>query len=111
MLLCPKSKKVELDMSICIHDVNIKNTYLYTYLDQHLNLKSFLKDVIQHVNFKLFLFGKIRHLLTFTSAVLVYKQMVLPFFDYLDILIDGGTKFYIDKMQRLQFRGIYISTV
>ena len=89
MLLCPKSKKVELDMSICIHDVNIKNTYLYTYLGcnlgQHLNWESFLKDVIQRVNFKLFLFGKIRHLLTFTSAVLVYKQMVLPFFDYLDI--------------------------
>ena len=46
VLLCPKSKKVELDMSICIHDVNIKNTYLYTYLgcnlDQHLNWESFL---------------------------------------------------------------------
>ena len=34
--------------------------------------------------------------------------MVLPFFDYLDILIDGGTKYYIDKMQHLQFRGIKI---
>ena len=32
--------------------------------------------------------------------------MILPFFDYLDLLIDGGPKLYIDKLQRLQFRGI-----
>ena len=37
-----------------------------------------------------------------------YKQMVLPFFDYLDILIDGGTRKYLDKLQALQFRGIKI---
>ena len=55
-------------------DVNIKNTYLYTYLgcnlDQHLNLESFLKDVIQRVNFKLFLFGKIRHYFIVTTGLL-----------------------------------------
>ena len=92
--------------------VNIKNTQSYTYLgctlDQHLSLKNFLKDIIQRVNYKLFLFGKIRYLLTFSAALLVYKQMKLPFFDYLDILIDGGPKYYIDKLQRLQFRGIKI---
>ena len=34
--------------------------------------------------------------------------MVLPFFDYLDILIASGPKKYIDKLQALQFRGIQI---
>ena len=34
--------------------------------------------------------------------------MILPFFDYLYILIDGGPKLYIDKLQHLQFRGIKI---
>ena len=34
--------------------------------------------------------------------------MVLPFFDYLDILIDGSRKMYSEKLQRLQFRGIKI---
>ena len=37
---------------------------------------------------------------------MVYKQMVLPFFDYLDILIDGCAKKFVDKLQTLQFRGI-----
>ena len=44
-------------------------------------------------------------MLTFAAAILVYKQMVLPFFDYLDILIDSGLKLHIDKLQQLQFRG------
>ena len=47
-------------------------------------------------------------MLTFKAAVLVYKQMVLPFFDYMDILIDSGPKKYINKLQILQFRGIKI---
>ena len=42
------------------------------------------------------------------SAVLVYKEMVLSFFDYVDILIDSRSKKYIEKLQILQFRGIQI---
>ena len=63
---------------------------------------------IQKINYKVYLFGKIRYLLTFTAAVLVYKQMVLPFFDYLDIILDSCSKYYIEKLQKLQFRGIKI---
>ena len=42
------------------------------------------------------------------SAVLVFKEMVLSFFDYVDILIDSRSKKYIEKLQILQFRGIQI---
>ena len=34
--------------------------------------------------------------------------MVLPFFNYMDILIDAGPKKHIDQLQELQFRGIKI---
>ena len=47
-------------------------------------------------------------MLTLTAAITVYKQMVLTFFNHLDILIDGSTKYYIDKLQHLHFRGIQI---
>ena len=57
---------------------------------------------------KNYLFSKIRHFLTLSAAILVYKQMVLPCFEYLDMLIDSGQKYYIDKLQQLQFRGIQI---
>ena len=74
----------------------------------HRSYNVFLKSIILKVNYKLYLFNKIRYMLTFEASVLVYKQMVLPFFDYLDFLIDSGLKCYIDlyKLQCLQFRGI-----
>ena len=82
--------------------------YLGVNVDQNLNFEGFLKSIIQKVNYKLYLFSKIRYVLTFAAAVLVYKQMVLPFLDYLDILIDSGPKKYVEKLQILQFRGIKI---
>ena len=77
-------------------------------IDCHLSFETFLKSTITKVNYKLYLFSKIRSLLTFAAAVLVYKQIILPFFDYLNILIDSGPKKYIDRLQVLQFRGIKI---
>ena len=83
--------------------------HLGANIDNNLLFDSFLKSIIQKVNYNLFLFSKIRYVLTFVSSILVYKQMVLPFFDYLDILIDSGPKKYIDKLQILQFRGMKIT--
>ena len=91
---------------------NVSSVITYSYLgvdiDCTLTFESFIKSIILKVNYKLYLFSKIRYILTFTAVVLVHKQMVLPLFDYLDILIDGGPKKYIDKLQTLQFRGIKI---
>ena len=39
------------------------------------------------------------------SYMTIINIMVSPFFDYLDTLIDGCTKKYVDKLQTLQFRG------
>ena len=39
-------------------------------------------------------------------AILIYKSMVLPFFDYADILIDKANGQGLDKLQRLQNRGL-----
>ena len=34
--------------------------------------------------------------------------MILPFFNYSDIILDSCPKLYIEKLQKLQFRGIKI---
>ena len=49
-------------------------------IDKNLSFEPFLKSVIKKVNYKLYLFSKICYLLTFNAVILVYKQMVLPFF-------------------------------
>ena len=114
MAICSKHKNIlssdENPIMKSGHPVLPVNTYTYLGVDIDCNLtfESFIKSTIKKVNYKLYLFSKIRYVLTFAAAVLVYKQMVLPFFDYLDILVDSGPKKYIDKLQALQFRGIKI---
>ena len=114
MIVRSRSKKLVYNekTQICKADDIIGNVQIYTYIgvDIHSNLtfESFLKSIIKKVNYKLYSFSKICYVLTFAAAILVYKQMVLPFFDYLDILVDSGPKKYIDKLQSLQFRGIQI---
>ena len=107
MILCSKyNVEVECDGK----EIKLVDNYVYlgVDLDRHLTFEPFIKNTIQKVNYKLYLFCKIRYLLTSTAAVLVYKQMVLPFFDYLDIILDSCSKYYIEKLQKLQFRGIKI---
>ena len=86
----------------------ISSTESYLYLgvnvDQNLFFDNFLKSIVQKVNCKLYLFSKIWFVLTINAAV----QMILPFFGYLDILIDSGPKKYVEKLQLLQFIGIKI---
>ena len=88
----------------------ITYTYLGVDIDCTLTFEPCIKSIIRKVNYKLYLFSKIRYILTFTAAVLVYKQMVLPFFDYLDILIDSSPKKYIDRFNLEELR-LYINII
>ena len=76
----------------------VGNTDKYVYLGVTMNIyltfEPFLKSIIQKVNYKLYIFSMIRYILPFNAAVHIYKQMVLPFFNHLDILIDSVQKHY-----------------
>ena len=103
MYLCSRGNNCCIDDTLMLRkdDAYISNTESYIYLgvnvDQNLVFDNFLKSIVQKVNYKMYLFIKIRYVLTANAAVLVYKQMILPFFDYLDILIDSGSKKYVEK--------------
>ena len=40
--------------------------------------------------------------------MLVYKQTILPYFEYCDFLIDSCCKKELDKMEKLQYRALRI---
>ena len=42
------------------------------------------------------------------TAMLVYKQTILPYFEYCDFLIDSCCKKELDKMEKLQYRALRI---
>ena len=60
--------------------------YLGVNLDQTINFKYHLECLISNISFKLYMFNKIRRFLNEKCAIIVYKTMLMPFFDYCDIV-------------------------
>ena len=77
-------------------------------LDQTLNFKYHLESVINNVTFKLYLFSKIRTFLNEKCAITVYKIMLMPFFDYCDIIYMFTGSNELRKLNRHHIRGINI---
>ena len=54
--------------------------YLGVHLDQTLNFKYHTELLLKLINHKLYMFSKIRKYLNVTSALEIYKTMILPYF-------------------------------
>ena len=76
--------------------------YLGFTLDSSLSFSSHITDVIKKVIHKRLLLSKIRPFLTEGVALSIYKMMILPYFDYCDIVYQGACVRELDKLQRLQ---------
>ena len=57
---------------------------------------------------KVFKLKKLRKQMSAATAMLVYKQTILPYFEYCDFLIDSCCKKELDKMEKLQYRALRI---
>ena len=106
--------KIKRTPTIPIYIDNQSIDYVTTYkylgitIDQTLNFNVHANQVIKTVSYKLFLLQKIRKYITTQAAINIYKAMVLPYFDYGDILYHHTSSKLIDKIQKLQNRGLRI---
>ena len=71
-------------------------------MDKHLN--NGYKMAYQ----KVFKLKKLRKQMSTNTAMLVYKQTILPYFEYCDFLIDACSKREQDKIEKLQYRALRI---
>ena len=60
--------------------------YLGLLLDSTLNYSSHIATVVNVETHKMILLGKMRKYLNEQVATLIYKSMLLPYFDYADVL-------------------------
>ena len=101
-------------MNVSLLDVNIQQVPSYKYLgiilDNSLNYNLQIQQTINKVSHKLFIISKVKQFLTISSAILIYKTMILPYFDYGDIVYMFSSKNGLDKLERLQERCINICT-
>ena len=108
--------RVRLKNSRCpklnINDVNIDFVHQYKYLgvilDPHLTFNKHLNNIIKITAHKINLLAKVRQYLTETASLRIYKTMILPYFDYGDILYDSSSKKLLDKLDGLQHRAVKI---
>ena len=76
--------------------------YLGVILDVTLNFSSHIQGVIRTVIHKRAVLSKIMKYLNTETAISVYKAMILPYFDYCDVIYQGAGKELLHKLQRLQ---------
>ena len=100
-----KVKKCK-DVDVRIGNDNLKMVPCFKYLgitlDSTLSFSKHIASVVQRVCHKMTLLAKLKKYLKDETALLIYKTMLLPYFDYADVIFCKANKKDIDKLQRLQ---------
>ena len=76
--------------------------YLGLILDPILSYNKHVSYVIKTVLYKMSLLGKLRKYLHDNVALQIYKSMLLPYFDYADVIFSNSNVGDLEKLQRLQ---------
>ena len=76
--------------------------YLGCIIDSDLTMLPALKDVYRKVEQKIYMLGKLRYLVDKKSAIIIYKQTVLPYLDYIGFVLLSCNKGARKSLQTLQ---------
>ena len=82
------------------------HNYLGVILDNKLVFDGFLKGKCNKINVRLHQLGKMRKCITCNIANLIYKQALVPLFDYGDFLIESGHNVYIERLNALHSKAL-----
>ena len=97
---------------ICVNNVLLSRVYSYLYLgvelDHMLSYDKHLDNVVNKTTQKLYIFRKIRRFISEQTAIIVYKQTILPLLEYCNVLFNSGKKSKLDKIDRVQSKCIRI---
>ena len=87
-------------------DVVQNYKYLGVVLDTSLTFTNHVKKTIKSVAHKVYILSRVRKYITEVAALSLLKTMVLPFFDYGDLLYESTNQTYLLKLQRLLNRAL-----
>ena len=82
--------------------------YLGITLDSTLNFSKHIVSVIQQISHKMTLLAKLKNYLLDDTALLIYKTMILPYFEYVDVIFCMSNQKDLGKLQTLQNKCIRI---
>ena len=73
-----------------------------------MNIEANFNTIFKRFSYKIFQFSKIKNDLTENNRILVYKQTILPFVEYVSFLLYLNRKYDVDKLQKLQNNALRI---
>ena len=93
-----------------VKNSSLDNVYSYNYLgviiDDMLSFDKFVEDKYNKANFRIYQLSKIRKYITVPIAEVIYKQMILPLFDYADFMVESSGKTIVERLEKLQERAV-----
>ena len=102
-----KIKKAK-EVNILVEGVTLQIVQTYKYLgitlDSTLTFNYHVRTVTNMISYKANLLAKVRKFLHEEVAIKIYKSMILPYFDYGDVIYGSASQESLDKLQRLQNR-------
>ena len=111
MELDPKFKKNK-NLTLNIANQQLQQVPSYKYLgvtlDSVLSYSNHITTILNTVSHKSYILSKISHYITKRSVIRIYKSMILPYFDYADIVFDKVNCSELEKLQRAQNRYLQI---
>ena len=100
------SRRNTLRIKLCGQEIKHKETvkYLGVTLDQQLKWDVHINALCGKTCKLVKYFGRLRHVLNETCLKLLYNSLVLPLFDYADLIYDSATMKYTSQLQKIQNR-------
>ena len=80
--------------------------YLGFTIDHHLTMSAYIDKIIKKISYKLYTMNIMRRYISEKTALLIYKVMIMPHYDYVDFVIDSATITKTNRLERLHKRAI-----
>ena len=80
--------------------------YLGVILDDVLLFERFMKEKCRKINLRIYQLGKMRKYIDSYMSNIIYKQTIVPLFDYADFLIESGPIYYQERLKSLHEKAV-----
>lgn len=80
------------------------------FIDQTLSWSDQIDNIAKKVSMGISALKQVRPFVTFDTLIIIYNALILPYFDYRDVVWSNCNKGFSDKLQRLQNRAARVIT-
>ena len=100
------SKRKSLNVHISGNRIQSKETvkYLGVLIDQEFKWNAHIENLCTRTSKLVNFLGRLRVFINECNLKLIYRTIILPLFDYADVVFDSSSQKYTDQLQKLQNR-------